>query len=423
MRKIFLIPTFLIFNCVTGCVVKPAKPEPNGKSISDYDISNNIETISYLNDTFETEDFTFKAFFQDYRYWGGTGMCLEIKAKNEKNKHYDVVEAYLCDTDGENKIELISEPVTYKFFDRNYGTDDVYFYQGTWSLRYDLEKGHKEYVVITQDRNFVFHCWTRPSGYNNANKQESDYNLDGTPVAYYYENRANVGDAYYSVDRFSGKWTRDVLRISTNKSEFDLVSVYLTDANDGNMVKLFDKPRTYVKEPYDDIFIELIDANQEYYDSCDNKVKIHIITSNEKIVFYTWKTQENGKTKDDYDLSNNSLFEGIFTDKLGNNKEFHSYFYDNSSIRFVISPKDKASYDIVEIYLTDGNGDNRVDILTRPRTLLFNNEKYGITLKFDNVIDFKEYFNTHEKKIVFHLITEDSNVEFTLTENEERLFN
>ena len=420
MRKIFLIPTFLIFNCATGCLVKPAEPEPNGKSISDYDISNNIETICYLNDTFETEDFTFEAFFQDYRYWGGCGMCFKIDAKNDKKKRYDVLEAYLCDRSGENKIPLIEQPVTYKFFDLNYGYESIYYYQGGFSLRYDLEKKNKEYVVVTQDRNFIFHCWDKPSNYQESDKQITEYVENLTPIVSYYENTAkhdNYGS--FSVKRFSGKWISDTLQIETSCDEVDLLSVYLTDANNDNVKNLLDSPRNYKKENNNPIYIDINDANQEYYESCDNKVKIHIITSNEKIVFYTWRTQENGKTKDDYDLSNNKVFEGSIGESLGDNKEFRCYLRNNSNLRVFIAPTDKAKYDVVEIYLTDFNGDNRVDILSKPRTLLFNNETYGITLEFDNVMDFKEYFLDHEKKITFHLITEESNVKFNLTENEQ----
>lgn len=327
MKKIFLIPTFLIFNCVTGCFVKPAKPEPNGKSISDYDISNNIETICYLNDTFETEDFTFEAFFQDYRYWGETGMCFKIDAKNDKKKRYDVLEAYLCDRSGENKIPLIEQPVTYKFFDLNYGYESIYYYQGRYILRDDLEKKNKEYVVVTQDRNFVFHCWDKPSNYQESDKQITEYVENLTPIVSYYENTAvHHGSGNFSVKRFSGKWIDDTLRIETSCNEVDLLSVYLTDANDDNVKNLLDSPRNYKKESNNyTIYIDINDANQEYYESCDNNVKIHIVTSNEKIVFYTWETQENGKTKDDYDLSKNKEFEGTVGDSLGDKKEFCCY--------------------------------------------------------------------------------------------------
>ena len=418
MKKRFVLPILLSFSSLSGCYLAAEKPSPNGKVKSDYDLTNNIETVCYLGDRVETDNFFITAYFQDYRYFGGYGMCLRIEGKNKKEKKYDVVEAYLCDTYGENINYLIPEPVTYEFFDYNRGYDTVDFYVGSYILRDSFQRDNYEYVVVTQDRTIVFHCWEKPTNYVESGLQESDYNLlNKTPIVAHYENSAGVNPGYFSISRFSGKWIDDTLRITTNTKDFDLVSVFLTDSEDGNVNKLLDTPRAYGNA--DKMYLDILDANQEYYDSCDNKVKINIITSKQRIIFYTWKTQENGKTKDDYDLSNNTNFDGTFGDRLGKNKEFYCYLDDKKNLKFLITHGDKITYDIVDIYLTDADGENRLDILSKPITLLVSNESYGVTLDYS--VDFKNYYLAHDKNVIIHLITEDANVSFYFGKDKQNI--
>lgn len=295
MKKRILILISLAIGCLTGCIRLYADlPTANGKKVKDYDLTNNIDVSLFLGDTYENDDFVFEGFFRSYNY-SRCGLMFDITAKNKSTKKYDVVEIYTCDRNGENRKNIINSPITYEFNDYNYGFKTTTFYDSSYHEFSDIDG--LEFRVITPDINFTYHCWYKPSEYEEFENQNESTFVNGSIECSIDSEARILNVGIFSVERIKGKWLDDTLRIKCNKVEAKFTSIFLTDSNDENVVELLDKPRQYRIGNHEYYFyVDVKDVGQEYYDIHDNKVKIHVLTTEENITFYTWNFKDTGQT-------------------------------------------------------------------------------------------------------------------------------
>ena len=293
MKKRILIPLFLSLGALTGCLNQPKSPQSNGKTKDDYDLTNNVDVILYYGESYSNEDLSFCIKNKSDGIVGPHGTLFEITSKKYALQSYDVVEAYVCDINGENKEYTISSPITYKFGESNDGHYTVSC--SVADLYYKIQG--KELCVVTQDFNFIYHCWEQPSRYKETQKEEEYGDLSANPVHDYHIDTAvnsncdleNSG--VFEVKRVSGKWIENTIKIECSKTTLELVSVYLSDSEDNNVIKLLDNPRRYIHTVSDSsskFYIEFKDADLTYYENCNQKVKLHVVTTEETIIFRTW---------------------------------------------------------------------------------------------------------------------------------------
>ena len=431
------ICAFSICN-LTAC---EAKAGFNGKTKEDYDLSNNIELSEYAGHEIIHDGVHFNIVIRrgenNHSY-----SRLKISSDNPNIKKYDIVEAYLVDLQGEIKNVVIASPISFKF---EYTGQEVFYdfdhiYCHSWS---SFDSNYDELRIIGENINFTYHLWDDLRDYGNGKKVE-DYNCRNNELidGYCYEkfqtelNTHNI-EVEAEVKNINNVEFSDFLQFNINVStdeDVDLVQIYASDANNENKRVILDKPFTITKIDKPEKNVRTIghdvfgieDLSNEYYNLCNQNVRFHIVTNCFTLILQTYNHIVNGKTKDDYDLSNleeyktygnnnsikNGGHVGIIEDKNTEQQFLEIYTFcdaESNMVRVTFINLERAiklnSLDIVEAYFSDEDGKSVKSCLDAPITL----HRYFDASFYFNVDvgnEFEQYYALCKNNIVLHIVTD-----------------
>lgn len=442
-KKAFGIAIASLFSLITitGCDVEA---KANGKNKSDYDLTNNIELSAYYDHEIVYDDVTYKVVKEDdddeinYRF--------VISSNNPNIKTYDIVEVYTIRVDGEWRKDIVTSPVTFEIdsTSKKAYIDLGCFYVDEW---YQFDKYNKELRIIGESINFTYHLWGDYHDHANGKKID-DYDLSNNIVreGNYKE---KIYEKFYSLSMNVGVEISRINQIDISKylvfdiaffadEDNDVVQIYATDANNENKKILFDDPFTIghvIEMPelhltmnsFGYATICLDDLPEDYYALCNQNVRFHIVTNRFTFILQTYDYIINGKTKDDYDLTNLIESDGCasYEPKYGDvclmfaseDKNIRNYYfmvhtYCDSEINKICvtfqnywsENKVVESLDVIEAYLSDMEGNNIKYCLTTPVTLYkYNNEEFRLKLEIDD--SFEEYYALCKNNMKLHVVT------------------
>ena len=424
-KKVGLLSLFLCSFSLCNCTssVFNRTPETSGKAKEEYDVSKNVEYDAFLNEELEYKDVIFSC-HRYYQYihlegaWSKGKLQFVVDFK-ESGMPFDLVDIYYADLKGEQKITMLSAPLSCK--------------SGKYTLEYDLGEtfadnandhpnvnidGDLEFRVITSNgANMTFHLWSDATKLQSNGKSLTDYNIT--------ENKTYKcpieGSKYFItyITKKSGLWLKDrmifnmSIRYNKEIDSIDLLEVYFTDASNNDKVVTHSKPASAIKRgsSYSGALV-IDDVPSEYYSSHD-KVVIHFITDKCNIEVCNWEKEELNDVIDRYDTSGKQEF----TRK--DNEDFEcdglriSYTHWGQAINLRISGSYRADYKILSVNLTDSSNGNRKELLEKPMAVLLN--PTSVNLRVNILFDFYEYFySTCNESVLLHILTEDVNLKYEI---------
>ncbi len=232
-----------------------------------------------------------------------TWVTFYIKAKSEDITEYKVFSAEITDLEGNYVHEFISKPVEYIFNKRNNSHKECDFYYeyddfiGQFNYYHFTSKNKYEMRIITEKANFVYHLWNKEKEGESTGKSKEDYDISNNQI-YSADNTNRIRvdgepneriDNYrlFDIERCSGLWIGNliILHVYDNNgdSKIELIDFYLTDYEDGNKKVLLSAPLKF--NFTSNLRIHLTDEDKTYYESLNNRVKVHIVTSEETLIF------------------------------------------------------------------------------------------------------------------------------------------
>ena len=113
MKRKFKIALLMSTLLLAGCF---NEAKQNGKSASDYDLSNNSDSVCYLRESVDCGDVSIQCYVTGALMSGHKDMFqVEVKKKNNSVKKYDIVEVYYTDLEGNNSVRLLDNPMSCEF--------------------------------------------------------------------------------------------------------------------------------------------------------------------------------------------------------------------------------------------------------------------------------------------------------------------
>lgn len=429
----------------------------NGKTIEDYDCSNNEIVDGYANEMCVVELNSKKMDVGvEIKHLDKLGFSdfLDFDLYLTSDKNVDLVQIYATDSNNENKRILLDKPCA--FLNITWDVEKGSNYFGFLELGiedlpddyYELCNQHVRYHIVTD-------CYTLiVQTYNHFvnGKSKSDYDLSNLDE---YETSGNnksykesgpsdsvlikdkETDEYYLrvytfCDAEDGlirvrftDWSDDVI-----KDSLDIVDAYFSDSDGGNIKNCLDAPITLYKYFDSNSYfnVDVSDYFEEYYALCKNNVVLHIVTDN----FIVHITLINERYKDqklygeyiDEPIESYSEFKDVEeaeTYYLFNIKEDDYIKLDRYSLMglpysyeltYYSKNHQYATYpkvDIFDAYFTDKNGNNKLQLIDK----VFRTSGKGSRIFYFFAPEYSYYINNN-KEIVLHLFTTWGNVAFNL---------
>ncbi|MBO7615423.1 MAG: hypothetical protein J6T15_07020 [Bacilli bacterium] len=113
MKSKFKTALLMSVLLLAGCT---DEAKQNGKSASDYDLSNNSDSVCYLRESVDCGDVSIQCYVTGALFSGNKNMFqVEVKKKNNSVKKYDIVEVYYTDLEGNNSVNLLDNPMSCEF--------------------------------------------------------------------------------------------------------------------------------------------------------------------------------------------------------------------------------------------------------------------------------------------------------------------
>lgn len=429
------IASLLYLGGITACSEIEAKA--NGKKKRDYDTTNNVELAAYLGQeiTYNGIHFSLDESPEEEHHFK-----MKVFSTNEEIESYDVVEAYTCNLNGKLYRDIIISPITFTLKPNKVTYCDLGFiYVGDFYRGYSGEDDFSsvdELRIIGENANLTFHMWNNGALKSNG-KNVDDYNckkniIRDASVKDRLDFKVDDGEIAFEAFPVNKAFLNNTLCIQGvmwEKQAVDIVEVYATDRNDENRVNLTDKPLTM---DFDNKVIVVTycidDVSKEYYKLCDGYIRYHIITNYFTAIFQTYDYFVNGKTIDDYDLSNlqeyendcrvaegNNDFAGPIRGFGENNEDFVSFnatiFEKTKLVRIAFIDLDKSpveTIDVIKAYLTDGDGNVVREYLSTPVTLheyidVFSGSGCYFKIEFGDSFD--EYYALCKNNIYIFVVT------------------
>ena len=281
----------------------------NGKTVDDYDYTNNEIENAYYTDAIICK------LGSDQELMGvgmerfvGTDFSryLSFQFEYEFNKDVDVIQICATDSNKENKRVLLDKPFT---IDHNTGWSRLdlrkenyaNIYIGVKDLPddyYNLCNQNVSFYVVTNYHTFIFQTYS----YVVNGKTKSDYVLKnltesygetsvepegGSFASFYaYENSTYV--KYFGVHSYCNIRTNEI-DVSFHKfsdcrelDSFDVVEAYFSDGVGNNVEYIITTPITMLKFSSKQVFylnIPMVQNFKEYCALCKDNVKLHIVTN------------------------------------------------------------------------------------------------------------------------------------------------
>lgn len=429
MKKFFraiFISVLTVCSCV-GCSCFREKEPPyshnDTKSKEDYDLSNNEELVGYLDRPvtigdyrISVDDHYIRTFFRDEDYFDIKVEALRVR------EDFVVVDAFVCDNDCKSKYVLFEKPQVFDFSKELYCVYRLKRQHISYPLTRDIAKN--ECRIFLQGANITFHLWYAPNKLTPNGKDKNEYDIsNNAEVLTSLSGGVKTDNCGFVLDKYDGYFYNNILEIRIyfeREFEFDLIDLYFTDDNGGNVRSVLDSPCT-VRGKKSDRFIYLVDnPDSSYYESCNQKVVFHFITNNESLAFRFYNYEINGKSKESYDLSNNEtkrvLFDETIKIKNATMRHFISKTEDDRKIPFSISEgEENGKIDIVDMYFANEGKENQKHLIDAPISLLIDNKGCcDVTFTFD--FSFKPYYDSCNGIVNLYIDFEDISVVLVLNQ-------
>lgn len=347
----------------------------NGKHKSDYDLSQNIEVCEYIEEEAQVGDVSLSVSRFEGGHWGAPVFSITVRSPSNNVDFYDIVDVYCCDLDGYQIHNLLYNPITIPLVDNTYRYTYVFDEKIEWI--YDIYDKF-EIRVITENANITFHSWQNYNNINYSGLNVDDYdtssNIDFDK--YLFSEEKSDEDLFdINYQHISGIYIGDLycFEFLNVNCLCDIVEIYLTDENNNNKVTLCDTP--FRVENHTIGLIELTGPGKDYFDSIDNRYKIHIVTSEgANMVYRSYSYMESNKNVEDYNLVNNKEYSAYFTDSIadvGFEASLKEVGKDNTFTLNIFNKSFDYSYDIVEMYFYNPLTGNKIfNIINKPITLI-----------------------------------------------------
>lgn len=430
----------------------------NGKTIEDYDCSNNEIADGYANERCVVElnskemdvgveiKHVDKVGFSDF---------LDFDLYLTSDKDVDLVQIYATDSNNENKRIILDKPCT--FLDITWDVEEGCAYFGLLELGiedlpddyYDLCNQHVRYHIVTD-------CYTLiVQTYNHFvnGKSKSDYdlsNLDEYETSGNNKSYKESGSSYSALikDNENGEYYLRVytfcdaedglIRVRfTDWSDadkidsIDIVDAYFSDSDGGNIKNCLDAPITLYK--YFDsnyyFFINVSDYFEQYYAQCKNNVVLHLFTDlfivHVELVYRNYKEVRQSGEFIDTPISYYSEYKDVPEVDISYKFEFRKkeylklekhtvmglpYSYDLSY--YEDNHPWSGNYPIVEIfdaYFTDEKGNNKLQCIDK---VYRSSSETSSILRF--IAPEYSYYLDNNKKVVLHIFSTWGNIAFHL---------
>ena len=410
MKNKFKIALLMSALLLAGCNVA----KQNGKSASDYDLSNNSDSVCYLKESVDCGDVSIQCYVNSAFMSAHKDMFkVDVKKKNNSVKKYDIVEVYYTDLEGNNSVKLLDNPVSCDF---KKSSEYCSISENFDDKAVDLSK--TEFHVITENKNITVHGWEPVYYYEEAS---TDLKVDASKNTNEFPNSLTSAKfkskSLFSMDAeiIQGKWCGDFLRLNVNANgygDMSISNIYLTDYKYEKTFNVLDKPiKTVNKRIYYEVPIKEQDLNIDL----SQKYRIHVVTdAGVNAIFRNWDFayETSNKSKESYEISSNETFIGKYSETINyNDNKSIEIGRDNDCLTMKFSGMKGEKYDVVTLAYTDENNEIVTSFLANPISLLLGyDEMFVLEIKDSNLTNKKDY-----DKLYLTLVTEDANIIFNLT--------
>lgn len=255
-----------------------------------------------------------------------------------------------------------------------------------------LRDKYRIHFVTNHNINAIFRSW-KPSYSNNNYNSVEDYNLSSNlTLEGNYNNVLNFNNGKSIKITKNDSKTRIIIDfLGLNSERYDIAGIYYSDINGQSKHNLISNPITLYAD-YDDFSLEvdIQKLTKDQLAEIDNKVILNVVTEDVIAKFGLWDDvennyQTNGKTVDDYTISNATHYESmaiffnnidqlyaysvrLFNDtlRLQLNKS-EEWFYNSYSI--VLTSCTSSKIDIIDFYLSNANKEKVVSFIDGPITI------------------------------------------------------
>ena len=411
MKSKFKIALLMSTLLLAGCF---NEAKQNGKSVSDYDLSNNSDSVCYLRESVDCGDVSIQCYVNGAFMSSHKDMFkVEVKKKNNSVKKYDIVEVYYTDLEGNNSVKLLDNPMSCEF---KKSSEYCSISEKFDDKAVDLSK--TEFHVITENKNITVHGWEPVYYYEEAStdlKVDASKNTNEFPNSLTSAKFKSKSPFSMDAEIIQGKWCGDFLRLNVNANGYGdmlISNIYLTDYKYEKTFNVLDKPiRTVNKRIYCEVPIKEQDLNIDL----SQKYRIHVVTdAGVNAIFRNWDFtyETSNKSKESYEISSNETFIGKYLETINyNDNKSIEIGRDNDCLTMKFSGMKGEKYDVVSLAYTDENNEIVTSFLANPISLLLGyDEMFVLEIKDSNLTNKKDH-----DKLYLTLVTEDANIIFNLT--------
>ena len=395
---------------LAGCNVA----KQNGKSASDYDLSNNSDSVCYLKESVDCGDVSIQCYINGALMSTHKDMFqVEVKKKNNSVKKYDIVEVYYSDLEGNNSVKLLDNPVSCDF---KKSSEYCSIKEKFDDKAVDLSK--TEFHVITENKNITVHGWEPVYYYEETNiylKVDESKNTNEFPNSLASAKFKSKSQFNMDAEIIQGKWCGDFLRLNVNTNgygDMSISNIYLTDYKYEKTFNVLDKP---IKTVNNRIYYEVPIKERDLNIDLSQKYRIHVVTdAGVNAIFRNWDFtyETSNKSKESYGISSNETFIGKYSETINyNDNKSIKIGRDNDCLTMKFSGMKGEKYDVVTLAYTDENNEIVTSFLANPISLLLGyDEIFVLEIKDSNLTNKKDH-----DKLYLTLVTEDANIIFNLT--------
>lgn len=256
-------------------------------------------------------------------------------------------------------------------------------------------------------------------------KKKRDYDItNNVEIAGYLDQEITYNGIHFNLEERDEKnyWRLKISSTNEDIESYDVIEAYTCNLNGKLSCDFIISPTTFKlkndKVAYYDLGYIYITEFYRGYDSEDDYSfvdELRIIGESANITFHMWHNDaliSNGKTVKDYDCSKNIVKDAHVRERLKFKVEDDEIIFNafpvnkaflNDTLCIQGALWNKYSVDIVEVYATDANDENRVDLLDKPTTMDFEKNYIFATSCIDNVS--KEYYKQCDGNIRYHIVT------------------
>ncbi len=256
-------------------------------------------------------------------------------------------------------------------------------------------------------------------------KKTRDYDTtNNVELAAYLGQEITYNGIHFNIEEYpeENNWRLEVYSTNEEIKSYDVIEIYDCDLNGKLWSDYIMSPVTFQlksnKVAYYDlghIHIGLFGFYRSEKDSYSFIDELRIIGENANLTFHLWRNGaliSNGKTVNNYRCENNQVksapLDGCLKTTVKDSQFTLEAFYLNKPyIKNTLCIQGfmagKYTVDIVEVYATDANDENRVNLMDKPSTMDFEKNSLYVAFLLNDVS--KDYYELCNGNIRYHVVT------------------